>query len=107
MKVIKHTEEIVRQVMTNYPETRASNDDLVIKVLEQYGLVLTPQQIQAFKNAPSFESITRCRRKIQAGGELQADFQTRINRMKKEQEYREYSNPEKYFYIGNVAYKKD
>ncbi len=91
MNKFKSTENRVRQIMKDNPSTRSSNDELVIKTYESYGLTLTPEQIALLKQAPSFETITRCRRKIQENGEFEATATVQALRKKQEHVYIDYS----------------
>ena len=93
-------EDQVRKILRDNPSTRSSNDELIVKVYESYGLYLSPQQINALRKAPSFETITRCRRKIQAGGELKASITVQKLRNKQEKAFVDYS---KVVYVGNTA----
>lgn len=97
-------ENIVKRIMSEQPGTRDSNDDLIIAVYKEFGVDLTPLQISKLKVAPSFETITRCRRKIQAIGILQASPEVKNFRKQKERVFIDYS---KIRYEGDVAIIED
>jgi hypothetical protein len=60
------TKGIVEEVLKRHPETRNSDRQLCIRVFEQLGLNLTPEQKSIFLKIPvNFASIGRSRRKIQ------------------------------------------
>lgn len=76
------TEPRVRYLLKNHPKTRNSDKELIIQYLQYAGAELSPKQI-AIIQATVFESVTRCRRKIQEGGEYPAD-----KSIAKEREYK-------------------
>ncbi len=59
----------VERILTVNPETRDSDNVLLLEFLQKIGANLTPYQEHIFKSV-SFESITRCRRKLQEEGKF-------------------------------------
>lgn len=88
---MKTVEDTVRRIMLQQPITRDSNDDLIIAVYKEYGVDLNAVQISRMKSAPSFETITRVRRKIQAAGVLQASPEVQRHRKDREKIFIDYS----------------
>ena len=66
------TKETVEKVLSERPETRDNDRLLIMKVWEEQGLVLTPEQKHIFKNIASPETIRRTRQLLQEGGEYEA-----------------------------------
>lgn len=60
--------ETIKRILKDYPETRSSDKELQIILMQESGMMLTPIQIEKFKDMPSFESIRRTRQKIQEDG---------------------------------------
>jgi len=65
--------EVVEAVLEKYPVARNSDRELIFRVLVSQGLVLHVEggitiPYENLGKLPSFESITRCRRKIQEEG---------------------------------------
>jgi len=88
--------DVVEEVLKEFPKTR---DDDFLLCIHTYlrmgfahkiplGVVIHYDKIDS---APKFESITRCRRQIQnSEGRLRASEGVEKNRMKKQEETREY-----------------
>jgi len=90
MKIIK---EYVQDALEEAPITRDSDTHLILKVLNDMGYakklldgILIP--FEAIPSLPSFESITRCRRKFQEEGHYLASKEVRRERGYKEEAYR-------------------
>lgn len=95
-------QEYVKQILTTDEQTRNCNERLVVAVysvlLAERGTVLQGKEFinimlnrKAYK-LPSFESITRCRRKLQEQDEtLRADSNVQAMRELRETEYREWA----------------
>ena len=98
MNDLKHMTDIVKDVLTNIPETRNSDFALYKEVCKvtnpavmgmPFGSVLNCHKEL---NLPSFESVTRARRKIVAKNPLLAgDSDVEAVRTEKESEFREYA----------------
>jgi len=70
---IESLTEIVEETLEKFPITRNSDRELIFRVLVSQGLVLHVEggitiPYENLNKLPSFESITRCRRKIQEEG---------------------------------------
>jgi hypothetical protein len=60
------TYDLVKQILTDYPNTRNSDKDLIWKFWKEEGFVLFDQiSFYEFKKSTSPESICRARRKVQ------------------------------------------
>ena len=59
--------DFIKETLTDYPETRNSDKNLIWKVWSELGYIDTGYALyeEDFKRAPSPDTITRCRRKIQ------------------------------------------
>lgn len=97
-KKIKTIESIVKDVLETEPKTRNSDDLLYLKVCEaiKAGTGLLSMYIFLTRrkeyNLPSYGSVTRARRKLQAEHEeLRALTEIEIFRQELEEEYREYA----------------
>lgn len=99
MNRLKRVEQIVRKVLEEYPETR--DDDFVLLTHVYY--MFNPEIIGSSFNLvmlghkeyglPPFESVTRCRRKLQAKcKELMSSRQIEEARKREEEVYKEYAN---------------
>lgn len=104
---IKNVEKIVKTVLENEPDTR--NDDF--KLITSVYYAINPETINMNfgqimylhreLNLPSFESVTRGRRRIQAeNDELKPEEEIIKKRKEKESEYYEYALKRKYSVIG-------
>lgn len=89
-------ETLVYKVLNKYPKTRDDDFELVLKtystlcpsILEKnFGSILKEHKEY---DLPSFESITRARRKVQAQYNELASQKTLIKRQELEEEYRNY-----------------
>lgn len=93
--MIKDTEQTVYEVLVG--NKRARKDDFVL-----YGAVLKKQGVDLSQNLmeflayakerkmPSFETVSRCRRKLQAQNEDLVDLDTKEIRMEQQQEFLRY-----------------
>jgi len=84
--------KMLKYIVADVLETdeRARNDDkwLVWVVLRRWGIgIYIP--FEQFKNMPSFESISRYRRKLQEGGRYQQRAETNDKRIMAEDEMRQ------------------
>lgn len=80
--------------LENYPETRSSDRSLILHVYQVfYGVFTTPfYKVMDDGDLPSFESIRRCRQKIQEENEdLRAVKPVEDIRIAKQEEYIEYA----------------
>lgn len=83
--------------LENYPETRSSDRSLILHVYQVfYGVFTTPfYKVMDDGDLPSFESIRRCRQKIQEEREdLRAVKPVEDVRIAKQEEYIEYVREE-------------
>lgn len=86
--------DVIKQLLVKYPELRNSDKKLLWSVWHKKGLVNSFNMIDrdSFYKAPSSESITRARRKVQENHpELQAQKQV--------QEARKYIESKKGFHV--------
>lgn len=89
---------IVLDILERKPETRSS-DRLLIEAVydEKYGVVNLPfWQVMERGDLPSFETITRCRRKVQQDNEA-------LRGTKEVEEHRLYKQVEFIDYAGGIA----
>lgn len=63
---------VVEAILRDQPETRDSDRELLISIMQRYGVELTPRQIVAFRHMPSMETVRRVRQKIQSEGRYMA-----------------------------------
>lgn len=80
--------KIVEEILSLYPSARNSDKELLLRVWEEEGLLLTPHQVEIFKGCTSDETITRKRRELQESGLYLATEPVRKSRFKKEIEKR-------------------
>lgn len=83
--------------LENYPETRSSDRSLILHVYQVfYGVFTTPfYKVMDDGDLPSFESIRRCRQKIQEENEdLRAVKAVEDVRLAKQEEYINYAREE-------------
>jgi hypothetical protein len=85
---MKTVRDFVEEVMRE--DERSRNDDkwLIIQTLRKMGFDVYIDYDQ-LEELPAFETITRCRRKIQEEGELQADSEVRKVRSENEEEMKD------------------
>ena len=93
---LRMLEPIVYEILKNQPETRKDDYLLIEQVIDR----IIPTQDLSFKNVmtnhkelglPSLESITRCRRKLQAGNPDLVDEETQAYREEKIDDYVQYA----------------
>lgn len=91
----KEIHKLVLQTLIDYPKTRSDDYLLILKVLDYF---VEPQMTleavmeqHALLGIPSIETITRCRRKIQALRPDLVDEEARKRRKKEEAEFKEYA----------------
>ena len=85
-----NTKDLVKKIMRE--DNRCRNDDkwLCYKVLRHFTKAYIPYE--DFDKFPSFETVTRCRRKIQNDDrELLPNTETSMNRKQRQTEVREWS----------------
>lgn len=90
---MKKMETIVKALLEEYPQTRGNDNALIAGVfwLIDPELMNRPfKEVLKIKGLPSFESITRARRKVQEKNPILNDEKARKIRQKEEKEYREY-----------------
>lgn len=93
-RIIK-IEPLVKQVLIDEPQTRSDDYLLILKVLETF-VTPTLSLDAVFKNhvilgIPSLETITRCRRKLQAIDPNLRDEKASSIRASEEEEFRKYA----------------
>lgn len=98
MKRIKRTSDIVKDVLTNCPHTRNSDDLLYIQVCRKLNPMICTQSFQTVMlyrsqlGLPPFESVRRARQKIQAAfPELCGSDEVEAMRVVNEQTVYDYS----------------
>lgn len=85
-----YLEKIVFKLLKEYPITRKDDFILIAGVYKMLGIDLNRSFKDVMKNhdkLPSFESITRCRRKMQAKNEELIDKKTEKIRKEEELKY--------------------
>ena len=87
---LKGLEEIVKSILETRPITRADDFLLYGTVLSRLGIDLNMSMKDFLRQhkllqAPSFESVSRCRRKLQMFGQLLPDTKT-IEKREQEQD---------------------
>ncbi|MFW5902401.1 MAG: hypothetical protein ACOCTT_00765 [archaeon] len=85
---VKSLRDTVKKVLREDERARNSDKWLVIMVLREMGFDIYVDYHQ-MDDMPSFESITRCRRKIQEKGKYLANDDVRNEREKNEDEMNE------------------
>lgn len=97
-KELKNTTDIVKEILSAFPETRNSDDYLYSKVCEKVNALyinLPFWKVMRYRNQygfPAFETVRRTRQKIQATHpELAGDSNVEAQRMLNEEAFREYA----------------
>ena len=98
---LKKIEDVVRMVLTNFPETRNSDNILYAKVIGVYNKkALNAPAVDFFNffmdlDIPRFESVARCRRKLQEDNiELRATENIHKWRKENEKKFEAYAKGE-------------
>ena len=96
MRKLKRLEEIVEEILRDDKLSRKDDCYLILKVVSklypnEVGKKFETVMFNAKKKSISFESITRCRRKIQEKYPDLKDEETEKARNKKQKEYVKYS----------------
>jgi len=65
--------EQVENILKFSKDARNSDKELIILYMQKFGMDLTPQQIQTFREMPSTETIRRVRQQLQEQGKYEAD----------------------------------
>ena len=96
MSRLKTLENVVFKILSEYPIARKDDRFLVTAVYSRYTCVDAPfSKVMEDHTLPPFESITRCRRKIQETNEkLRADYDTEQVRLELQEEYIDYARGE-------------
>jgi len=99
---LRNVTSIVKQILTEWPETRGNDNLLILKVLEEfadhYGMNLEEISIVTFLydfagcEFPGFETIRRSRQKVQsANPDLKPDEAVQQFRKEQEKRYRAFA----------------
>ena len=96
MAKIRQMHEIVLGILEEYPETRDDDFKLYGQVCAKLGKDLNMEiwrffACHALYNFPSFENVTRCRRRIQEKFPDLCSPEMKIIRGEEEKEYKEYA----------------
>lgn len=93
MKHLLNIEKCVKEELENNYSARTNDYDLILGVVKRFGIdVNIPfRQIVKRKDLPSFKSIMRARRKVQAEYPELKDAQTTQARQEKQEIYKKYS----------------
>lgn len=94
MTKIKDTEKKVEYILSEIPETRKDDFILIAVFKDFYFKGYTMEQCMLNHNElgfPSFETITRCRRKIQAKYPELANSKVQEMRADREQDFKAYA----------------
>jgi hypothetical protein len=84
---MKDIEQLVKEMLEKYPETRGNDKKLMLHLWVEEGFILNKDQTKIFlRNCSSPETIRRTRQKIQHDGQLLPDGVTVERRKKKAQE---------------------
>lgn len=65
--------QLVDKILSQSITARNSDKELILRVMEHYGIFLDDTQQARFKKMPSTETFRRIRQKIQEGGKYPAD----------------------------------
>lgn len=100
---VSQLEPIVERCLVSDERCRKDDFILYLSVIEQYGLDTTMSIHSALNNhsllkLPSFESVSRCRRKIQERDVSLKDDDTAKMRERERQEYEDYAMSDKVWY---------
>lgn len=90
---MKKLETIVKTLLEDYPIMRGNDNALIAGVfwlIDPELMKMSFKEVLKMKGLPSFESITRARRKVQENNPILTDEKSRKIRQKEEREYREY-----------------
>lgn len=91
-QAIKTIHNLVLEILEARPDTRASDRLLIEAVYDRYGVVNQPFWLVMESDLPSFETITRCRRKIQQTREdLRAVGEVEKERIDRQLDFIEYA----------------
>ena len=96
MGKLQTMEKLVLQMLEEYPQTRQDDYILMLKVCEKINPDILNKPFQLVMKThhffmPNWETVTRCRRKIQAKRPDLVAPVTARRRQKEEAEYREYA----------------
>lgn len=95
MAKIKTTHNIVLRILEDKPATRSDDWILILEVLKEY--ISTDMTVESIflhhieLGIPSFETIRRCRQKIQSLHPHLAEDRAKAIRKQEEEEYRQYA----------------
>ena len=91
---IKQVKKDVIEILEKYPTARNNDKELIIRFLLKRGILINKNHefVMSYlgvSKLPTFESITRVRRKLQEEGYFQADDEVSEGRRKSELEMRD------------------
>ena len=81
----------VELILAGIPSTRNNDKKLICVYLDRFHNIKTFDDYSTNPDAPSLESIRRCRQKIQAKGFYLANDETKAFRSSKRKEYKDYA----------------
>lgn len=96
-ELLKKHEDIVKPILERFPETRSDDFLLYAEVIREFRPELANVPVMEFLTGhrnllcPSYESITRVRRRLQAKFPELVSERTKEKRLKQEAEYRAYA----------------
>lgn len=94
MGKLRKVSQMVREVLENYPDTRSDDRLLIYTIYRNYYGIVNDKFVNVIMrhDLPNFESIRRCRQKIQEEcEELRGDKQVEKVRMNAQVEYIDFS----------------
>lgn len=95
MARLNKIEILVKKILRNHPETRGSDDLLLAEVYKELGVdgyaFDFVMKNRKFLKLPAFESVSRCRRKIQEVDISLVDPNTQQTRYEAQKVYEDYS----------------
>lgn len=103
LKRIIEAMPIVTQVLEEYPDTRNSDKELILRCWEKEGLFLTIEQTARFRLCHSSETYRRTRQKIQEQGLYPAKDKIRHQRLKNDVEMRNTLAGKRIVFEGGMA----
>ena len=93
MQKLREVQQLVTEELKSNYSARTNDNELILGVMKRLGINTNVPFVELVRNRklPSFESITRARRKVQADNPQLKDSETSDIRREREEVYREYS----------------